>query len=149
MTAPKTWDLLGAFETCLAQIAVAGGYFTDAGDHVTREPQQIPQDSQEAVIAVVLENVRRAEAPGLKRVGRLANVLVVGKLAVTQTDAQQRLHELAEDIERSLDGQQAQFGAGAHFPVWQSTDFIPPAQGIPWIGVEIRYAAHVVTRPQP
>jgi hypothetical protein len=148
MTAPKTWTLLGAFVTCLEAIAVDDGFYTDAGQYVTREPEQIPEE-QGALVAVVLENLRPSDAPGLKRKGRLASVVVVGKVSVALDDAQARLHELADDIEKSLDGQQAAFETGLQFPVWQSTDFIPPKDGMRWVGVEIRYTSNAVTRPQP
>lgn len=138
----RTWQLLADVEACLAQITVANGFHTDAGQNVTREPEQIPEDSG-AVLAVVLEGLAPATQPGISRTHRLATVAIVGKLAGRD---QERLHQLIQDIELSLLDKTTGFGPGRSSPTFVSATPIPPAEGIPWVGVTVRYAAHVLLR---
>lgn len=140
--APTTWRLLEAFERCLQRITVADGFHTDAGLYVTREPHQIPAH-QPALVAAVLEELGRPNDPGLSRTHRLATVLLVGKVPTGLDDAQLQLHLLMEDIDRAFDGQQARFPAGLQFPQFVSSRPIPPAEGLAWIGAEVRYSSHV------
>ena len=145
MANPKTWDFVGGFVTCLQSILVANGYFTDAGSYVTREPTQIPE-TQAALIAVALEGLARAADPAMRTVGRLATVVVVGKVPIDQEDAQIRLHELIDDIERCLRDQLSSFPAGTQWPQFIDAKVIPPAEGMSWIGAELRYSGHVSMR---
>lgn len=142
MADPKSWELLGDIETCLADITVANGFHTDVGSFVTREPEQIPEDAG-AVLAVVLEGLAPATQPGISRTHRLATVAIVGKVAGHD---QLRLHQLIQDIDRVLLDQQGRFGPGRSTPTFVSATPIPPAEGVPWIGVTVRYAAHVLLR---
>ncbi len=145
MPSPKTWDLLGACETCLQAITIANGYYTDAGGYVTREPAQVP-DTQQALIVVALDTLQRAEEPALREVGRLANILVIGKVATSQDDAQLRLHELIDDIQRSFEKRHDVFPVGTQFPRFLDAQVIPPVDGMKWIGASVRFAAHVRMR---
>lgn len=144
--APKTWDLLGAMVTCLQAITQANGYLTDAGGYVTREPAQIPDD-QPALIAIALESLQRSPDPALSgERGRLATVVVVGKVPITQADAQIRLHEIVADIERCFSGQQSAFAVGTSWPKFVDAKMLPPAEGMSWIGAEVRFASLVRLR---
>lgn len=145
MTTPKTWDLLGAFEACLAQIRTANGYYSDAGAFVTREPTQIPDD-QGALIAIALDGLSQATDGAVRSTHRLATVLVVGKVATGRHDAQLRLHELLADIEQCFAGRQSAFPAGMQFPVFVDAKPVPPTEGMAWIGVQSRYSTHVPKR---
>ena len=142
MPNPRTWDLLGDFEACLGAIQRSGGYFTDAGIFVTREPSQIPE-SQGALIALALDGLGNSVPTAPPRTHRQATVLVVGKVSTDGDNAQLALHELIADIERAMGGQQRQFGAGRAFPSFVSATPIPPDKGLNWIGVEVRYTTHV------
>jgi hypothetical protein len=145
MSTPKTWDLVNGFKTCLQVISVAAGYNTNAGTYVTLEPSQIP-DTQPALIAVALELVTRPEDPAFRQIGRLVHVLVVGKVPVSQTNAQMTLHQLMDDIERALTDRRDAFPDFTSFPRFVESRVIPPHEGITWIGAEMRYAAHVRLR---
>ena len=143
MADPKTWDLLGPIETCPRRITVTNGSYTNAGNHVTREPHQIPQSEQPEVLAIAMDSVSRAEEPALQRNGRLVGVLVVGAVRIDQDNAQLRAHQLIEDIQRAMGDQQQKFPVGTQFPRFVDARVIPPAEGMKWIGAEVRYAAHV------
>lgn len=145
MAAPRTWTFLESLETCLQAITVANGYHTDAGGFVTREPHTIP-DSQGAVIAIAIESKQPASEPGLRRTHRLVTALVFAKVATDQDNYQLRLHELMDDIERALDQKHAQFAAGTQYPVFAEAKPIPPAEGMTWIGAEVRFTAHMPKR---
>lgn len=144
--APLTWQLLGAMVAGLQGITIANGYLTDAGSYVTREPSQIRED-QPALIAIALESLARATAENANaRSHRLATVLVVGKVPITQTDAQVRLHEIIADIERCFEGKHGTFVLGIEWPKFLDAKVIPPADGMRWIGAEVRFSAHVRLR---
>lgn len=145
MADPKSWDLLAAFEACLAQITVAGGYHTDAGAYVTREPHQIPE-SQGALVAIVLDGLSRATDTALLRTHRQASVLVVGKVSTDQDNAQQRLHQLIADIEQCFEQRHPAFAVGLQFPVFVEAKPIPPAEGMKWIGAQVRFSSHIPRR---
>lgn len=147
MADPKTWDALAAFETVLERITVANGFQTDAGQYVTREPAQIPS-TEPALIAIALDSIGRATEPALLRTHRLATVLVVGKVPTAQDNAQIQLHRVIEDVERAFARRQADFPIGIQFPDFIEARPVPPAEGMTWIGVEMRYATHV-PKPTP
>ena len=148
MTAPRTWDYLGSFESCL-QLIQGAGYRTTAGTKVTREPNQIPDDNG-AVIAIAIEKKERASDPALKRTHRLVTVAVLAKVSTTLSDAQECLHDLLDDIEQALDAnlqsRLAQFAQGSQFPAFVSAEPVPPPDGAKWVGAVVRYAGHVLKR---
>jgi len=147
MADPITWTFLAAIETCLQAITTAGGYHTDAGQHVTREPHAIPDDDQGALIALALELKQPATDPALRRTHRFVTALLVAKVDYSDPEtAQLRLHELIDDVERALDQRQAVFPAGVQYPVFVEAKPIQPAEGVTWIGAEVRVAAHVPKR---
>lgn len=145
MAEPKTWDLLASIVTCLEVITVANGYYTDAGNFVTQEPEQIPDD-KEACIGVVLETLDKPTDAALRTVGRLMTIAIVGKVNVDIDEAQLQVHRLIADIDRALTGRNDQFPIGAQHPVFQSAEPIPPADGVTWVGAKLRYTAHVRVR---
>lgn len=142
MANPKTWELLASIATCLQAITVANGFHTDAGTAVTREPAQVPDD-QGMVLAVVLESMRRPEDPAIRAVGYTVNVAVLAKVGTGMNDAQQRLHELIDDITRAMTDRRDQFQVGAQYPRFLEARVIPPAEGMKWIGADVRFSAHV------
>lgn len=143
----KTWDLLNAFKTALESINIAADYYTDAGNNVTLEPSQIPQ-GVDPVITVVLDGLQRSEDPAMRGMTRayLATVLVGARVPTTQTDAQQVLHQLLDDIHRALFDRRDVFPAGTQYPRFVEAQVIPPAEGMNWIGAELRWTAHVRPR---
>lgn len=142
MAEPTTWLLLQDFEACLKRIKVADGFRTDAGNFVTLEPHQIPDDAG-AVIAVALGDLGPATQSGLARTHDRAEVLVFAKVGAAGSP-QLRLHYLLEDIQRAIKGQQAAFGTGRSYPQFVNASPIPPKEGITWIGAQVRFASHVL-----
>jgi hypothetical protein len=145
MANPRTWQLLAAMEAGLGRIQTANGFHSDAGLHVTREPAQIP-DTDAGLIALVLEGLQRATDSGVGRHGRLATVVVIGKVPITQDNAQARAHELLEDIEGCFETQRGAFGVGLEWPKFLEGKPLPPVDGVQWVGVEARFTAHVRIR---
>lgn len=146
MAAPSTWVALEAFETCLQTISVANGYHTDAGATVTREPHQIPATAGVAV-AVVLEGKGPATDPAMRRTHRLATVIIAAKVdSDDNNDAQERLHELMDDIEQAFECKQTQFPSSYQYPAFVDAKPIPPAEGMTWIGAQVRYSLHIPKR---
>lgn len=144
MPSPKTWDLLGAFVTCLQSVLVANGYYTDIGSYVSREPVQIP-DTLAAAVGVALDSMQRVEDSAM-RGGRLVNVVIMAKVSTAQTDAQLRLHEVIDDIHRCMFDRRDVFPAGTQYPKFVDLQIVNPAEGMAWIGAHLRFAAHVRLR---
>src|SRR5687768_11785333 len=133
MADPSSWTALAAFETCLQAISIANGYHTDAGATVTREPHQIPATAGVAV-AVILEGKGPATDPAVLRTHRLATVVIAAKVDSDGiTDAQQRLHELMDDIEQAFERKQTEFPKSYQYPAFVDAKPIPPADGMTWI----------------
>lgn len=142
MSEPKSWLLLGAVEECMQRIRVADGFYTDAGANVTREPHQIQESGADELIAVVMDTLGSGD-PALRAIGNGVGVLVVAKVKTSLSTAQLRLHQLIEDIQRAVDGQQSRFPPGTHYPRFVEARLIPPAEGMEWIGAEVRFSAQV------
>lgn len=146
MPSPRTWDLLGGVVTCLQSIAVDDGYYTDAGANVAREREQVRDDIGEPWIAVSLDRLARAEDQAVSRVGLSASIRIAARVPVTLADAEQRLHELIDDVRRAMEHRQSTFGAGLQFPRFVEATLLPPAEGIAWVGADLIYTAHVIHR---
>lgn len=142
MSEPKSWLLLGAVEECMQRIHVENGFYTDAGANVTREPHQIYETEADELIAVVMDTLGSGD-PALRGIGNGVGVLVVAKVKTSLATAQLRLHQLIDDIQRAVDGQQKRFPAGTHYPRFIEARLIPPAEGMEWIGAEVRFSAQV------
>jgi hypothetical protein len=145
MSTPKTWDLIAAVKTCLQSILVSGGYYTDAGANVTLEPSQEP-DSSSALLCVFLDGTTQPTDPAVRRIGRQVSIMVVGKITADQDSAQQKQHELLADIERAMSNQQKQFPLGGQYPFFEEAKFINRVEGLPWVGVAVRYNAHITRK---
>lgn len=151
MADPSTLILLTAMQTCLQRIQVANGYHTDAGGFVTLEPHQVQDDPSAAdyhaeLIGLVLDSKVRATDAAVVRTHRLATAVVLAKVVTTADNAQQRLHLLIDDIEQAFENRQAEFPKGYQFPVFVEAKPIPPAEGMTWIGAEVRFTSHVPKR---
>lgn len=140
------WTLLTAFQTCLARIKVADGYHTDAGLHVTLEPRQIPQ-SEGLCIVPIIESRARATDAALTRSKRLVTVVVIAKVGNARSDAQERLQELIDDVERAFEQRQPDFPAGYQFPTFVEATPVEAAEGMAaWVGAQIRFTSHIPIR---
>lgn len=140
----RTWDLILATEACLARISTANGFFTNAGALVSIEPGQIPADSAMA-LAVVLDSLTQNTDPNgrVQQGSFTAELLVVIKVSIKQTEAQQRMHEAIDDVLRAFVGQQSLFPAGIVLPRFLESRPIPPADGLLWVGAELRFTAQL------
>jgi hypothetical protein len=140
----RTWDLILAAQTCLQRISTANGFFTNAGAAVSIEPAQIPADAALA-LALVLESLAAGNDPGgrIRQGSYTADLLVVIKVSTTQTDAQQRMHEVIDDVLRAFIGQEATFPNGITLPKFIESRPIPPAEGLLWVGAELRFSAQI------
>lgn len=137
---------LKAAETCLQQIHVAGGYYTDAGDHVTREPETLQPKAQGTAVAVAMVGLELASDDRLARTHQRLVFAVVAKVAADLEQAQARMHELIDDVQQAFVGQQARFPKGTTFPTFESATPIPPAKDESWIGAIVRFSCHVLRR---
>lgn len=145
MAKPTTYILLEAAQACLQAITQANGYYTDAGEHTTLEPSQVPE-SQGLVLAIALDTKAAASDDAVSRTHRRVEFVVIGKVATDLDDGQERLHELLADIEQAFDRKQATFPKGYQYPVFVDAKPIPPADGMKWMGAMARYYSHVPKR---
>jgi len=136
---PQSWLAVQAMVACMQQIRSADGYRTDAGANVTDEPAQVPDDGTPIVLAVVLDTRSRPTDPGAPRTAKSASIALLVKLSCGITDAQQVLHEVLDDIDKAIDGKAIAFPENITYPRFASSQQIPAADGVNWIGAEIRY----------
>jgi hypothetical protein len=147
MADPQAKQLLDACEAVLATVLVANGFYTDAGQVVTTEPAQLSDDTAPALaLCVYLEGIERPADPAQRDHGWLVNLVVIGKRAHGANLAQQRQIELLADIERAMTDRSA-YPQGIQAPRFQEAKFINRVEGLPWVGVAIRYSAHIA-RPR-
>lgn len=135
-------QLVTAIADCLRQIAQTAGYRTDAGQYVTTEPVQVP-DEQPAVLAVVIERQQRADQPAIVRTHRLTTVLIVAKVRADADGAQQALDALISDVEQAMAGQHWRFANGTSAPQYLEMQPLGAEAGMGWAGALIRYQSTV------
>lgn len=147
MADPLAQGLLDACETNLATILVANGFRTDAGEVVTTEPQQLIDNADVALgLCVYLDGLERPTDPSMRTHGWRANLMVIGKRKVEVDARQAGQVELLEDIERAMAPRRG-WPVGMTAPVFEEAKFINRAEGLPWVGVVVRYSAHIA-RPR-
>lgn len=139
---PKTWTVVQKIVESLQVITVAGGYHTDAGLHVTDEPAQVSQDAPMAV-GVAFIGKEPPTGQGVQRTHRLANFAIVAKVSTSLETAQITLHQLVDDIETAMEGQQKRYPSGIQFPQYVKTEVIPPVEGAGWVGARVFVQSHV------
>lgn len=142
--------LLDAVIACLAQIAIADGYNTDAGAEATKELGQVEDDATAALSATIVRQARAADA-GKARSYRLTEVGVVIKVPATAANAQAQLDAAVSDVERAMEASrenQARFPAGYDFPQYSEMRPLNPEQGLSagWIGALVLYQSHIPIR---
>lgn len=139
---PYTWEAISDITRALGEISPANGYFTSAGDYVTNEPAQLPEN-QPSAIAVVLDSLAISSSSAVVRTHRLATILIVGKIAVENDDTQLQAHLLICDIQKCLKDRPERFGEGRTAPTFVSAKPIPPEPGMSVAGAELLYTTHV------
>lgn len=145
MAEPTSLTLLKAMELCLQSIQVANGYHTDAGNYVTLEPHQVPE-SQGALIALVIESKDAATAQAVRQTHRQVTAIAVIKVATDVDAAQERIHELMDDVEQAFERRHAVFPNGYTYPAFVDAKPITPAEGMAWVGAQVRFTSHVPKR---
>lgn len=142
MAEPLTWQLLKAVETCLQAITKANGYDTDAGQHVTLEPGQLP-DTVPLAVAVAIQRIGVPTDAAVSRTHNLVELAVIIKVPATATTAQVVLHRAISDVRRAMANRQTQFLPGLQHPVFDGAEVIPPADGMSFVGAAVRFRSHV------
>lgn len=138
MADPITFQVLAAVQTVLGAIQVANGYYTDAGLSVELEPVQARDLVDPLIVVSVAGFIRPAEA-AMANVARGMSIRIAALVPVTLTDAELRLHEILDDIDRAMADQQAAFPERCSFPKFVSATRLQPADGLPCIGVDVIY----------
>lgn len=102
MSEPRSIQLMQALESCLQQITTANGYYTDAGQHITRGwlNHAMASRGQLPRIAIHPESESGASAAGAKR-KRERIVAVEGVLEAEDNPADD-LDRLLADLMRAL-----------------------------------------------
>lgn len=145
MAEPTTTTLIEAMKVCLQAIQVANGYHTNAGTNVLTELRQVPGNAQE-VIHVAMAARERASDAAVSRTHRLVTVAVVAKVAASRENAQDMLLKLTDDIEQAFEQRHAAFPKGFTFPVFVDVVPVTPAEGMEWVGAQVRFTSHVPKR---
>lgn len=146
MTEPKSWLLLESFQRCLASITIADSYRTDAGANITLEPNQEPGEDRKPLLCAFTDAIDRPQDPAIRRTGKQISLMVVAKIPCDLDDAQILQHYLLEDIEKAMTGRYEVFGAGEQYPQFQEARFINRIDGLAWVGVAVRYVAHLTRK---
>jgi len=145
---PRSWQLVQAMVACLQQIRTAAGYRTDAGANVTDEPSQVPDESNPILLAVMVDTTQRPTDPNVPLGGKLASIAILAKISCDFDNGQEVLHDLIDDIDFAVQGRAVAFPKQTTYPRFASSQQIPGADGINWIGVELRYDATYLPLPR-
>jgi hypothetical protein len=98
------------------------------------------------MVALIMDSRDRATEAAVSRTHRLVTVVAVAKVAADRSNAQEVLHELVDDIEQAFEHRHADFPAGYTYPVFVDTKPITPAEGMEWVGAQVRFTSHVPKR---
>jgi len=134
--------------TCLQQIHTAAGYRTDAGSNVTKEPSQVPESGAPIVLAVIQDTATRPTDPNVPPGGKVASIAVLAKLACELDSGQELLHDLIDDIDVAIQSKKIPFPTQTTYPRFASSQLIPAADGVNWVGVELRYESTYLPLPR-
>lgn len=138
-------NMLDAMVACLAQIAVAGGYNTNAGALVTTELGQVDVDADASLTVTVLRQ-SKATDPAVLGTHRLTEIGVAIKVPTQMDQEQAWLDKAIEDVERAMkpEGNRYRFPNGYRFPDYQEMrPLIPEKDGAGWIGALLVYQLHI------
>lgn len=138
MAEPITYQVLRAVAASLARIRVAAGYYSDAGVDVRVEPHQA-RDTEAAFLVVSTGVMRRPTDPGNARTGRDMTIRISARLPAAMNEAELRLHEILEDIDRAMADQQSAYPDRCSFPQYVDSTPLAPADGLAWVGVDVTY----------
>ncbi|GGD45722.1 hypothetical protein SAMN06296058_1248 [Pseudoxanthomonas indica] len=143
MASPRT-VLLQAVEACLARIQVADGYRTDVGSDVTLEPAPaLASEKPIGLLTVVWLRQERPVDSAVLRTHRLTTFRVVAKIPADMDEAQERVDALVSDIERALDGQQAEFPPRYSAPVYQFAEPLAAEPEAGYVGAAVTFTSNI------
>lgn len=138
MAEPITYQVLRAVATTLTRIRIADGYYSDAGADVRLEPHQ-GRDTEAAFLVVTVGAFRRPADAGQARTGRDMEIRIAARVPAAMNEAELRLHEILEDIDRAMADQQAAYPERCSFPQYVDSQALAPADGLAWVGVDVTY----------
>lgn len=142
MPEPLSYQVLRTVRDILQTIRRSSGYYSDAGAAVYLEPMQEPADSG-PILVVTATGFQRPNDPAMLRIGRGFDFRITALVPARMNEAELRLHEILDDIDRAMAGQQTKFPDGTRFPMFVGAARIPPADGLAWIGVNVDYVSTV------
>jgi hypothetical protein len=137
--------MLDAMVACLAQIAIADGYNTDAGALATKELGQVDPEAAASLTVTVLRQAKATDAAVL-RTHRLTELGVAIKVPAPYEQEQAWLDKAIADVERAMDpaGNRFRFPNRYRFPDYQEMrPLIPEKDGAGWIGALLVYQTHI------
>ena len=141
------YDYLQLVQTALAVIRTSNGYLTDLGANVLLEDTQ-QLDDEGARLVVLQDTLTRPQDPAVRGGGRVRFV-VVAQHPRGPADAQMRLHRAQADVIRCLTDTNAlrpifqPGGVPYPFPQFEESIFASQVDGLAWIGVAVRFTAHL------
>ena len=142
------YDYLQLIATVLAEIRTANDYLTDLGAHVSLEDvQQLDDDG--ARIVVMQDTLAKPSDPAMRGNGKRVVFAVVAQHPRGTGDTQLRLHRAQADVIRCLSDEnllRTKFqaaGAALQFPQFEESVMASQVDGMAWIGVAVRYSAHL------
>jgi len=135
---PLSFQVLRSTVTVLERIRIADGYYSDAGADVRLEAAQ-PRDSEAAFLVVSVGALRRPTDPAAAKRGRDMEIRIAARVPAGMNEAELRLHEILEDIDRAFIDQQSTFPAFCSFPQYVDAVAVAPADGLAWVGVDVTY----------
>lgn len=137
-----SYQVLRAAQTSLARITIANGYQTDAGAHVILEATQEP-DGSDVVLVVTLHAMDGPQDQAVARLGRAMTFRVTALVPASMDARELVLHQILDDIDRAMADQQTTYPDRCSFPRFVGASRLPPAEGLPWIGVNVSFTTTV------
>lgn len=145
--ADKAQELIDAVIARLQNVLVANGYSRDFGLNVTDEPEALFEtDAPDEMVCAYIDLLEKPSDPAMRNVGRLTHVAVVVKGTAGQGNRQASQVAMLADMDRVM-ADRTGWPTGVTAPEFQEAKFINRAEGLPWVGVAIRYSSHI-TRPR-
>jgi hypothetical protein len=145
------YDYLQLIKTVLAEIRTANGYQTDLGALVSLEDtQQLDDDG--ARLVLMQDTLGRSTDPAIRGAGYRLQFAVVAQHPRSGGDTQLRLHRAQSDVIRCLSDLallSATFktaGVSLPFPQFEESVMASQVEGMAWVGVAVRYSAHLRPR---
>lgn len=129
----RPWQIMQALQARLQEIAVAGGYRTDAGADVRLEPSSLESAPRLTIYSASTVRPDDARTPG----EREFTVIVEALVPVSFNDAHAQVVAIAEDVEQALDAYLPQPSA---LPLrFQESMFLDRPDGMPCMAAQLMF----------